>query len=64
VKQCSIPLTAPTCVDLIVTDVAVIEVVDEGLLLKEIAPGWTVDDIQSITEPKLRVAEDLKEIEL
>src|SRR4030043_506299 len=63
VKQCSIPLTAPNCVDLIVTDIAVIAVTDDGLLLKELAPGWTVDDVQAITEPKLVVASDLKEIE-
>ena len=64
VKQCSIPLTAPRCMDLIVTDIAVIEVTEQGLVLKEIAPGWTVDEVQELTEPKLIVAEDLKEIEL
>ncbi|HAZ32087.1 MAG TPA: succinyl-CoA--3-ketoacid-CoA transferase [Dehalococcoidia bacterium] len=64
VKQCSVPLTAPRCVDMIVTDVAVIEVGKEGLVLREFAPGWTVEDIQSITEPKLIVEDDLKEIEL
>ena len=64
VKQCSIPLTAPRCMGLIVTDIAVIEVSEQGLVLKEIAPGWTVDEVQELTEPKLIVAEDLKEIEL
>ena len=64
VKQCSVPLTAPRCVDLIVTDVAVIEVTDEGLLLREIAPGWTVEDVQALTEPELIVSSELKEIEL
>lgn len=64
VKQCSVPLTAPKCVDLIVTDVAVIEVTSDGLLLKEVAPGWTAEEVQEITEPKLRVAADLKEFEL
>jgi len=64
VKQCSVPLTAPECVDLIVTDVAVIEVTSDGLLLKEVAPGWTAEEVQKITEPKLRVAADLKEFEL
>ncbi len=62
VKQCSVPLTAPECVDLIVTDIVVIEVTEEGLLLKEIAPGWTVEEVQAVTEPKLTVAEDLREI--
>jgi 3-oxoacid CoA-transferase subunit B len=64
VKTCSVPLTAPECVDLIVTDVAVIEVKDKGLLLKELAPGWSVDEVQALTEPVLMVSPDLKEIEL
>jgi 3-oxoacid CoA-transferase subunit B len=64
VKTCSVPLTAPECVDLIVTDVAVIEVKDNGLLLKELAPGWSVDEVQALTEPALTVPPDLKEIEL
>jgi len=63
-KKCSLPLTAPQCVKLIVTDIAVIEVTEEGLVLKEVAPGWTAAEIQELTEPKLIVAPDLKEIEL
>lgn len=64
VKNCTYPLTAKECVDLIVTDIAVIEVTGEGLVLKEIAPGWTVDEVQTLTEPKLIIAEDLKEVKL
>lgn len=64
VRQCSVPLTAPECMDLIVTDVAVIEVTPKGLLLKEVAPEWTPEDVQAITEPKLIISPDLKEIEL
>lgn len=64
VKQCSIPLTAPECVNLLITDVAVIEVTKSGLVLREIAPGWTPEDVQAITEPQLKVAPDLKELEL
>ena len=63
-KKCSYPLTAKECVDLIVTDLAVIEVTPEGLLLKEVAPGWTAEEVQALTEPKLIIAPDLKEIEL
>jgi 3-oxoacid CoA-transferase subunit B len=64
VKECSVPMTAPECVDLIVTDVAVIEVTSKGLLLKELAPGWTVEEAQALTEPRLGISPDLKEIEL
>lgn len=63
-KQCTYPLTAPRCVNLIITDIAVIEVTTEGLVLKERAPGWEVEDIQALTEPELIVAEDLKQMEL
>lgn len=63
-KHCSLPLTAPKCVDMVVTDLAVIKVTDQGLLLKEIAPSWTVEEVQSVTEPKLIIADDLKEFEL
>jgi 3-oxoacid CoA-transferase subunit B len=61
-KQCTYPLTAPRCVNLIVTDIAVIEVIPDGLLLKEKAPGWQVEEIQALTEPQLEVASDLKEM--
>lgn len=64
VNRCSEPLTAPECVDLIVSDVAVIEVTPEGLVLREVMPGWTAEEVQALTEPKLTVAPDLKEIDL
>ena len=64
VKECSYELTAPQCVDLIVTDIAVIEVTDRGLVLKEVAPGWTPEEVQSLTEPILIVDPDCHEIEL
>jgi len=64
VKQCSIPLTAPHCMDMLVTDIAVIKFTSFGLMLKEVAPGWTAEEVQALTEPKLIIAEDLKEIEL
>ena len=64
VKQCSIPLTAPRCMDMVVTDIAVIKFTEQGLVLQEIAPGWTPEEVQELTEPKLIVPEDLKEIEL
>jgi len=64
VEECTYPLTAKECVGLIITDLAVIEVTEEGLLLKEFAPGWTVAEIQQLTEPRLIVAEGLAEMGL
>ena len=64
VKKCAYLLTAPKCVDLIVSDIAVIEVTRKGLVLKEVAPGWTPEDVQKLTEPRLIVAPDCHDIEL
>jgi acyl CoA:acetate/3-ketoacid CoA transferase beta subunit len=64
VRELSYPATARGKVHMIFTDLAVLEVTDQGLLLKEIYPGLTPEDIQSITEPELRMAPDLREIEL
>lgn len=64
VRQCTYPLTARECVDLIVTDLAVIKVIKEGLVLKEVAPGWAPEEIQELTESSLIVADDVKEMEL
>jgi 3-oxoacid CoA-transferase B subunit len=64
VKRCSIPLTAPGCVDMIITDVAVIQVYNSKLILKEYIPGWTVEEIRAITEPQLQISRDLKVMEL
>jgi 3-oxoadipate CoA-transferase beta subunit len=49
VRQCTYPLTGLACVDTIVTDLAVIDVMPEGLLLREIAPGWSNEDLQELT---------------
>ena len=59
-KKCRLPLTAKNQVDLIVTDMAVIKVVPEGLLLMEITPGLSVQDVQDATEAELIVSPDLK----
>jgi 3-oxoacid CoA-transferase subunit B len=64
VKKCTYPLTAVGVVKLIVTDLAVIEVTPKGLVLKEVAPGLTAEDVQSVTEPKLIISPDLKEMQL
>jgi len=59
-KKCTLPLTGVKVVDTIVTEMAYIRVTPEGLLLEEIAPGLTVDDVQQATEAKLRVSSELK----
>lgn len=64
VKKLSMPISAKECVNIIVTDLAVIEVTPEGLLLKEFAPDWTPEEVQSQTEARLIIAADLKEMEL
>ena len=61
-KRCDMPLTGTGVVDRIVTEMAVIDVTPEGLVLRETAPGLTPEDIQKVTEAALRVAADLKTI--
>ena len=64
VKKCSFPLTGKECVHLVITGLAVIEVTSTGLLIKELAPYWTLEEVQDLTEPYLIPSTDLKPIEL
>ena len=64
VTKCSYPLTVPECVDLIVTDLCVISVESQRLIVKEIAPGWNKDEIQNLTEAKLLFDNNITEITL
>jgi 3-oxoacid CoA-transferase subunit B len=59
-RRCTLPLTGAGVVNMIITELAVIGVTPEGLELREIAPGVTREEVQKVTEPKLRVAADLK----
>jgi acetate CoA/acetoacetate CoA-transferase beta subunit len=61
-KECTLPLTAVKCVDLIITEMGVIEVTDKGLVLKEINPEYTLEDVQNATGATLIIPEDLKEM--
>ena len=64
VKELPYPATTEGKVDMIFTDLAVMAVTPKGLLLLEVAPRLTAEDVQSVTEPKLIISPDLKEIEL
>lgn len=59
-KKCSLPLTAAGQVNLIITEMAVIEVTPEGLLLTEINPEFSVEEVQAATEAKLIISDSLK----
>ncbi|MBV9594510.1 MAG: CoA transferase subunit B [Actinobacteria bacterium] len=62
VNQCSLPLTGKQCVRRIVTDLALIDVTGDGLVLREVAPGVEVSRVRSVTEPVLIEAPDIREM--
>lgn len=63
-KECTLPLTAAGEVNLIVTEMAVIEVTEKGLVLKELGPEATVEDVVAATEAELIISEDLKVMDI
>lgn len=63
-KKCSLPLTGKACVHFIATELALMEVTPQGLVLKELAPGMTVDAVQKLTEPKLIPAPNISEMKI
>ena len=64
VHHCGYPIVGRGCINLVVTELAVIEVTEAGLVLKEVAPGRTVEEVREATEAPLMVASDLKEMVL
>ena len=64
VEECTFPLTGKGCVYLIVTDLAMIECDGKGLTLKEVAPGWTPEEVQQLTGAKLTISPDVGEFQL
>ncbi|HKW36163.1 MAG TPA: 3-oxoacid CoA-transferase subunit B [Candidatus Acidoferrum sp.] len=62
VKQCTYPLTGLACVDTVVTDLAVIDVRPKGLLLREVAPDWTPEEVQKLTGAPLNADGRVPEI--
>ena len=63
-RECAYPLTAEACVDLIVTDLAVIEVTPGGLVLREVAPGVEAAQVAALTEAPLTYSRELREMAL
>lgn len=59
-RRCTLPLTGVRVVDTIVTEMALIQVTASGLLLEEIAPGITVDDVKKATEAELKISDELR----
>jgi 3-oxoadipate CoA-transferase beta subunit len=62
VRQCIYPLTGLACVDTVVTDLAVIDVKPDGLFLREVAPGWSPDEVQALTGAHLIVRRQIPEM--
>jgi 3-oxoacid CoA-transferase subunit B len=61
-KRCTLPITGLKVVNNIATEIAWISVTPEGLVLEEIAPGLTVEDVQRVTEARLKISPVLKEM--
>jgi 3-oxoacid CoA-transferase subunit B len=59
-KSCQLPLTGKGVVERIITDRAVMDVLENGLILREVAEGYSVDDVLNSTEAKLTVSDDIK----
>jgi len=62
VRECTYPLTGLACVTTIITDLAVIDVKPEGLTLREVAPGWTAEEVQALTGTRLTVPGKVREM--
>jgi len=64
VEECTYPITGRGCVTLIVTDLAVIRCTAQGLVLEEVAPGWTPQEVQARTAARLIIPPEVREYQL
>ena len=64
VEECTFPITGKECVSMIITDLAVIRRATEGLVLLEVAPGWTPQEVQDLTGARLTISPEVKEYQL
>jgi 3-oxoacid CoA-transferase B subunit len=64
VNRLTLPMTAPRCVKMIISDIAVIDLTPDGLVLREVLGGWEPDEVQKVTEPELIVPAEVGEITL
>lgn len=62
VKSCALPITAPGVVKKLFTNLGVFDITPQGFVIREIAPGWTVEETQELTEATIHVAPDLHEV--
>ncbi len=63
-NKCSLPITGKRCVQAVCTDLAWIDITKDGLVLRELAPGVTVERVQELTEPKLIVPADVRTMQI
>ena len=64
VKECDLPVTGRKCVDTLISDLGVFDFTPQGIQIREIAPGWTFEEVQALTEPTLVPSPDMKVMEL
>jgi len=63
-EQVDLPITAPTCVRRVITDIAVIDITADGVILRETLPGWTPDEVQQVTGARLTIPTDVGEMSI
>ncbi len=63
-RECSLPITGRRCVSAVCTDLAWLDVTPGGLVLRELAPGVTAEQVQALTEPRLAIAPDVKTMQV